>query len=131
MEWVDQYKNMLQTTLQAGELKSARTLVQSFHRTKTPYTAELCYLEAALCYYECRYVLALFRAEQGYQLDPTYAPLHEILGYLKDGYADNKDYKPTYSFDVSSANRPLRILIMESDMAIVNYTAEQVEERTL
>lgn len=124
MDWLNQYQITLNNTLQAGDLKNARSLVQGFHRTGTSPTAITSYLEAALFYYEGRYPLALFRADQGFLLDPSYPPLHELLGILTEYQGDFSEYTPRFSFDVSSSSRPLRIIIVETQMAIINYTAE-------
>ncbi|MGN1314712.1 MAG: glycosyltransferase [Lachnospiraceae bacterium] len=124
MDWLNQYQNTLNHTLQSGDLKSARALVQGFHRTGTAETAVTCYLEAALYYYEGLYPLALFWAERGFLLDSAYSPLHELLGLLTEYQGDFSAYLPIFSYDVSAQNKPLRIIIIEDKMAIVNYTAE-------
>ncbi|MBQ9989678.1 MAG: glycosyltransferase family 1 protein [Lachnospiraceae bacterium] len=125
MDWQTQYEITLTKALEAGDLASARALTRSFHLTGTAQTARTCYLEAALSYYEGHYPLALFWADKGFLLDPSFLPLHELLGLLREYQGDFSEYVPAFSFDVSSDNRPLRIILVEGPIKIVNYTAEQ------
>lgn len=128
MDWQTQYETTLTKALQEGNLAGARALTQSFHRTGSARTARLCYLEAVLHYYEGRYPLALFWADKGFLLDPSYPPLHELLGLLREFQGDFSEYTPVFPFDVSSEHRPLRIILVEGPLKIVNYTAEQFRE---
>ena len=125
MNFIEEYKETLNNALQNGDLVAARQLVQGFHATRQPYDAELCYLEAVLCYYEYRYPLALFWAEMGYQKAPDFTPIHELLGFLTTPMQDYSLYKPSNRFDCSLMNRPLRIVIFEGVQPIVDYNAEQ------
>lgn len=69
MGYIEEYKTLLHKLLQEHRLSEVRELFLAFHKTMTRYDAELCYLEAVLCYYEGRYPLALFWAEKGNRLD--------------------------------------------------------------
>jgi len=125
MDFIEEYKNMLNNVLTQGDLTTARQLVQSFHTTKQTYDAELCYLEAVLCYYEQLYPLALFWAEMGYQKDASLTPNHELLKLLTTPEQDFSHYEATNTFDCSLMNRRLRIVIFEGVMQIMDYVAEQ------
>lgn len=111
--------------MQREAYKDARVLMQGFHRTKTPYDAELYYLEAALCYYEAHYPTAAFFARLGYEKYPDYLPLQELLGYLASEGCAYDDYQPKPTFDCSFLNRPLRIVLYEGVLPMMDYTAEQ------
>lgn len=125
MEFLEEFKSILQNTINRGAYGDARTLLQGFHRTGTPYDAELFYLEAVLCYDEAHYPTAAFWARLGYEKYPDFLPLQELLAYLaKEGHAYH-DYQPKPTYDCSFLNRPLRIVIYEGVLPMMDYTAEQ------
>ncbi len=123
MGYIGEYKTLLHRLLQENRLSEARELFSAFHRTMTKYDAELCYLEAALCYYEGRYPLSLFWAERGKQMDAGYAPLQELLSLLTE-----EEEQPLFSFDCSFQNRRLRIVMIKGYLEICNYTLERFRE---
>lgn len=125
MGFLEEFKTTLQHTIGRGAYGDARVLLQGFHRTRTPYDAELFYLEAALCYYEAHYPTAAFFARLGYEKYPDFLPLQELLGYLAEVNHAYDDYQPKPTFDCSFLNRPLRIVIYEGVLPIMDYTAEQ------
>lgn len=125
MGFFEEFKITLRNTVNRGAYGDARALLQGFHRTGTPYDAELFYLEAALCYYEAHYPSAAFFARLGYEKYPDFTPLQELLGYLaKEGHAYG-DYQPKPTYDCSFLNRPLRIVLYEGVLPMMDYTAEQ------
>lgn len=107
MGYIEEYKTLLHSLLQQHRLSEARELFSAFHKTSVKYDAELCYLEAVLCYYEGKYPLALFWAERGKQSDVGYAPLQELLLLLTEG-----EEQPLFPVDCSFQNRRLRIVII-------------------
>lgn len=123
MDYLEEYKTLLHRLLQERRLPEARELFTAFHQTAAAYDAELCYLEAALCYYEGRYPLALFWAEKGKRMDAGYAPLGELLSLLTDG-----EESPRPFFDCSYQNRRLRIVMIKGFLEICSYTLERFRE---
>lgn len=123
MEYIGEYKTLLHKLLQGHMLSEARELFSVFHKIMTKYDAELCYLEAVLCYYEGRYPLAVFWAEKGKRLDAGYAPIQELLSLLTEG-----EESPLFPFDCSFQNRRLRIVVIEGYLEICNYTLEHFRE---
>ncbi len=125
MGFLEEFKTALRHTVNQGAYSDARALLQGFHRTGTPYDAELFYLEAALCYYEAHYPAAAFYARLGYEKYPEFTPLHELLGYLAAEDHAYDDYQPKPTYDCSFLNRTLRIVIYEGVLPMMDYTAEQ------
>lgn len=119
MEYLEEYKTLLHRLLQEHRLLEARELFMAFHKTAVKYDAELCYLEAALCYYERKYPLALFWTERGMQLDAGYAPLQELFSLLAEGKE-----QPLFPVDCSFQNRRLRIVMIKGYLEICNFTLE-------
>ena len=125
MSFLDDYKLTLQKTLQDGQLIQARSLIKSFHQTGISYDADLYYLEAALCYYECHYAAATLYARLGFERFPEYAPLKELLSCLAEGEKQFDEYLPRPTFDCTACHKRLHIVIYENVSSLIDYTAEQ------
>lgn len=123
MGYIEEYKMLLHRLLQEHRLPEARELFLAFHKTVVRYDAELCYLEAVLCYYERKYPLALFWTERGMQLDAGYAPLQELFSLLTE-----REEQPLVPVDCSFQNRRLRIVIIKGYLEICNFTLEYYRE---
>lgn len=123
MDYIGEYKTLLHKLLQEHRLSEAQELFLAFRQTMVKYDAELCYLEAVLCYYEGKYPLALFWAEKGKRLDAGYAPLLELFSLLTEGEEQTLPF-----FDCSFQNRRLRIVIVKGYLEICNYTLERFRE---
>lgn len=125
MDFVTQYIETLQNALNQNHLQDARALVDAFHKTSTTYTADCYYLEAALCYYEQKYIFALLFAVLGKELDEAHPGIHELLSILVEQSEDIYSYLPTCYHKLTSSYKRLRIVIHENILDIMDYTAEQ------
>lgn len=69
-----------------------------------------------------------FLARLGYEKYPDFVPFQELLTYLaKEDHAYH-DYQPKPTYDCSFLNRPLRIVIYEGVLPVMDYTAEQFRQ---
>jgi|GEM_PF-277501 hypothetical protein len=125
MQFLQEFKLTLQKAIQSGLIPEARSMVQSFHRTGAPYDAQIYYLEAALCYYEAHYPLALLFARLGYERFPDFEPFEELLALLSDTEQEWDHYLPCPTFDCTFLNQKLRIVIYENVSELMDYTARQ------
>lgn len=124
MEFLTQFKQTMQNTLGSGDIVTARTLMNGFHKTQTAYDGDIYYLEALLAYYEGRYALAKLWGRLCYERAPEHPLIQELLSYLTEGDTAFDEYeKPT--FDPTFVNRKFRIIIVEGILPIIDYTAEQ------
>lgn len=125
MDFVTQYVETLQNTINQNLLEEARALVNAFHSTNTTYTADCYYLEAVLCYYEQNYIFALFYALLGKELVETHPGIDELLSFLVSEDAFAAQYLPEDFSILASSHKKLRIVIHENVLEIMDYTAQQ------
>lgn len=119
---LEEYKAVLSKVIGDGDLNTAKELISGFHKSMVKPDCVALYLEAAYHYYRGEYTLSLYYADMSFLLNGDYEPTHELLTYLTEYIGDFSAYKPTYTKDISSYNRKLRILSFEGFLPIVDYT---------
>ncbi len=127
MDIRDEYIKSLMKCLEADELALAGELIRNFHKLNIEPDAVCLYLEAAYRYYSGQYALALYYADMCFIKDPTYEPVREIIGYLTGFEGDYDYYDPTFTKDVSSYHKPLKMLSFNGYLPIVDYTVNHLK----